>query len=119
MSPFFRFNNSAAEPATRPGRAPKPKADEIKWQDLLDKFRSVQLRHEKARSRQLVLPRSPHIDPIPQTPTQRRNVSQQREQAPPPTPQTHKRGSRSIHSITQGFMNVGRGGEGKKGGGKR
>jgi len=108
--------HSAAEPAVRPGRGPKPRSDEIRWQDLLDKFRSVQLRHEKARSRQL-LPRSPHIEPVPQTPSQRRNVSQQREQPAPPTPATHKRGARSIHSLTQGIMNVGRH-EGKKAGKK-
>ena len=104
---------SVPETSTRADRrAPKPKADEIKWSDLLDKFRSVQLRHEKARTRQLLLPRSPHIDTVPSTTAvgPKRNVST--VQQPPPT---HKRGGRSIHNFTQGIMNVGRsGGDGGK-----
>jgi len=103
---------------------PKPKED-IKWGDLLDKFRSVQVRHEKARTKQLLLPRtSPRIDTPPATtPT----VTQKRVSTAPgvanaPVPATgHKRGGRSIHTLTQGIINVGRGNEGKKvsGSGKR
>jgi vacuole morphology and inheritance protein 14 len=98
---------------TRPDRRVlKPRVDEIKWADLLEKFRSVQLRHEITRTRQLPIPRTPHIDPAPSTPAvgQKRNVSNT-AQAPP---QTGRRGGRSIQTITQGIMNVGRGGEGKK-----
>ena len=112
-------NTSAPESTTsRPDRRPsRPKSEEIKWTDLLEKFRSVQLRHEKARTRQLLLPRSPHIDTAPSTPAvgaAKRNVSVARE-APvtaPAAASTHKKGSRSIHTITQGIMNVGRGGSG-------
>jgi hypothetical protein len=99
---------SAPETSTRPDRrTPKYRADEIKWSDLLDKFRSVQLRHEKARTGQLLLPRSPHIDTTPSTPAvgPKRNVSTAQQ-----PPQTHKRGGRSIHNFTQGLMNVGRSG---------
>ena len=97
-------------------RVPKFKVDEIRWSDLLEKFRSVQLRHEKARTRQLLLPRGQPIDTTPSTPVvgPKRNVNQ----AQPP--QSHKRGARSIQTITQGIMNVGRSSDGKKGiGGKR
>ena len=62
-----------------------------------------------------MLPRSPHIEPSQTnagTVGQRRNVSNAREPAAPPTP-VHKRG-RSIHSLTQGIINVGRGSEAKK-----
>jgi hypothetical protein len=101
-------------------RAPKLKADEIRWSDLLEKFRSVQLRHEKARTRQLLLPRNQHIDTTPSTPAvgPKRNASVANQAQPP---QSHKRGARSIQTITQGIMNVGRSsGDGKKGiGGKR
>jgi hypothetical protein len=118
--PYFpRFSNppnvSAPEStSSRPDRRPsRPKSEEIKWTDLLEKFRSVQLRHEKARTRQLLLPRSPHIDTAPSTPAlgaTKRNVSVVREAAQ--TAPTHKKGSRSIQTITQGIMNVGRGGGG-------
>src|SRR5271155_1916355 len=99
--------------SSRPDRRPsRLKSEEIKWTDLLEKFRSVQLRHEKARTRQLLLPRSPHIDTAPSTPAvgaAKRNVSVVREAAQLTAP-THKKGSRSIQTITQGIMNVGRGG---------
>ena len=112
----------------RPDRrttTPKPKED-IKWGDLLEKFRSVQLRHEKARTKQLLLPRtSPRIET---TPSATPNVAQKRNTstgpavpiAPAPTA-SHKKGGRSIHTLTQGIINVGRGNEGKKvsGSGKR
>ena len=71
--------------------------------DLLEKFRSVQLRHEKAPTRQLLLPRFPHIDTAPSTPAvgaAKRNVSDVREAAQTMAP-THKlKGSRSIQTIT-------------------
>jgi vacuole morphology and inheritance protein 14 len=117
---FLRFshppNVSAPEStSSRPDRRPsRPKSEEIKWTDLLEKFRSVQLRHEKARTRQLLLPRSPHIDTAPSTPAMgavKRNVSVVREVTQTTAP-THKKGSRSIQTITQGIMNVGRGGGG-------
>jgi vacuole morphology and inheritance protein 14 len=107
---------SAAETSSRlDRRGPKAKADEIKWQELLDKFRSVQLRHEKARTRQPLLPRSPHLDTAPPTPaiTQKRSVSTAHQ--PAPSAPSHKRGGRSIHTITQGILNAGRSsGDGKK-----
>lgn len=113
---FLNLISSTPESTSRlDRRAPKPKADEIKWGDLLDKFRSVQLRHEKARTRQLLLPRNPHIDTAPSTTAvgPKRNVSTAQQAPPPPS---HKRGGRSIHTITQGIMNVGRNtGDGKKG----
>jgi hypothetical protein len=123
ISPINSNRFSAPEFTSRlDRRAPKARSDEIRWADLLEKFRSVQLRHEKARTRQLLLPRGPHIDAAPSTPIvgPKRNVSVAHQTAAPPP--SHKRGGRSIHTITQGIMNVGRGtGDAKKntGGGKR
>jgi vacuole morphology and inheritance protein 14 len=120
--PIIPSNPYSAESTTRSDRSrlQKSKADEIKWNDLLEKFRSVQIRHEKARTRQPLLPRSPHIDTAPPTPSigQKRSASTNQQNSQP----THKPRGRSIHTLTQGIMNVGRsGGEGKKPsqGGKR
>ena len=116
-SPIKQSNFSVPESTTSRAdrRVPKTR-DEIKWSDLLEKFRSVQLRHEKARTRQTSVtsvPRSPLIEATPSTPAvsgvTKRNIS-----APHQGVQGHKRGGRSIHTITQGIMNVGRGGDGKK-----
>jgi hypothetical protein len=89
---------------TRAERRAKPKSEEIKWQDLLEKFRSVQFRHEKARSKAQVLPRSPHIETNPSTPAIGPPAASKRNSS---APAQHKRG-RSIHNFTQGIMNVGR-----------
>src|SRR5271169_4182245 len=105
LPPFPNPSNFSAPESTssRPDRrALRLKSDEIKWTDLLEKFRFVQLRHEKARTRQLLLPRSPHIDTAPSTPAvgaAKRNVSVVREAAQTTAP-THKKGSRSIQTIT-------------------
>ena len=102
-------NNEYQPP--RVDRRTKPKVDEIKWQDLLDKFRSVQFRHEKARSKAQILPRSPHIETNPSTPSLGPPTVSKRNSS---APAQHKRG-RSIQNFTQGIMGVGRSsGETKK-----
>lgn len=72
----------------------------------MEKFRAVQTRHEKARSRQ-PNSRSPQLDPAPNTPAlqPKRNASVGNQGGVQPT---HKKGGRSIHTITQGIMGVGR-----------
>jgi hypothetical protein len=89
---------------TRAERRARPKSEEIKWQDLLEKFRSVQFRHEKARSKAQVLPRSPHIETNPSTPAIGPPAASKRNSS---APAQHKRG-RSIQNFTQGIMGVGR-----------
>jgi vacuole morphology and inheritance protein 14 len=113
LPPTPSLTRSAESTSRADRRIPKPKADEIKWTDLLEKFRFVQLRHEKGRTRQPLLPRSPHIETAPPTPAigQKRSTSRNEQVAQTPT---HKPRGRSIHTLTQGFMNVGRGGDGKK-----
>jgi hypothetical protein len=102
-------NNDYQPP--RVDRRAKPKSDEIKWQDLLEKFRSVQFRHEKARSKAQILPRSPHIETNPSTPAIGPPAVSKRNSI---APAQHKRG-RSIQNFTQGIMGVGRSsGETKK-----
>jgi hypothetical protein len=107
--PIHRCNPSA-EPPRPDRRLPKSKSDDIKWTDLLDKFRSVQIRHEKARTKQPLLPRSPHVDTAPPTPSVGKRSTSVNQVSQP----THKPRGRSIHTLTQGIMNVGRGGEAKK-----
>jgi len=109
--------SSRADRRAAAAAAPKPRSDDVKWAELLEKFRSVQFRHEKARSKAQILSRSPHIETNPPNPAlgplptvTKRNVS-----AAPPTATAmqHKRG-RSLQTITQGIMGVGRSGETKK-----
>jgi len=118
----FVDSSEPSNPSSRADRraavgTPRPRSDDVKWADLLDKFRSVQFRHEKARSKAQVLSRSPHIETNPPNPAlgplpavTKRNVS---APPPPPTSAQHKRG-RSLQTITQGIMGVGRSGETKK-----
>jgi hypothetical protein len=72
----------------------------------MEKFRAVQSRHEKARSRQ-PNSRSPPVEPTPNPPglVPKRNASVGNQGGLQPT---HKKGGRSIQTITQGIMNVGR-----------
>ena len=111
---------SASEPVSRSDRrGVKTKTDDIKWQDLMDKFRAVQTRHEKARSRQ-PNSRSPQLEPTPNTPAlqPKRNASVGNQGGG--TQPTHKKGGRSIQTITQGIMGVGRSsGDAKGAGAKR
>ena len=60
-----------------------------------------------------MLPRNPPFETAPSTPAlgPKRNISSVQQQPPP----ANKRGGRSIQTITQGLMNVGRSApEGKK-----
>jgi hypothetical protein len=70
----------------------------------------VQLRHEKARSRDVVASqKQPAVEVTHTSPVARRNVSSISGGG-----QVHKKGARSIQSLTQGIMNVGRGATGGK-----
>lgn len=105
---------SGSDSSTRQDRRPnKVRSDDIKWQELLDKFRAVQARHEKARSRQ-PHSRTPPVDSAVILAGQpKRNPSLGNQGGVQPS---HKKGGRSIHNFTQGIMGVGRSNLDAKGG---